>query len=365
MPAACLPIKDIKARTFVIPTDQPEADGTFSWNKTTLIVVNVSAGNIDGMGYTYAAPSVTSLINDSLRDIILDLDAANIGAVIDALWVSVRNLGRKGIAACAISSIDLALWDIKAKSLDTSIAALLGCRRKQIPIYGSGGFTSYDNATLMQQLSDWVSKDGCAAVKMKIGSDRSRDPDRVRLARRAAGEASLFVDANGAYTAREAIRMMGLLAECGVSWFEEPVSSDDLPGLAFVRRLAAPSLDIAAGEYAYVADDVRLMLQAEAVDVQQCDVTRCGGISGFLQAASLCQAFHVPLSGHCAPCAHLQMACAAPGLRHLEWFHDHVRIEQMLFDGAPYAKNGTIEPDLSRPGHGLIFKNVDAEKYAI
>jgi L-alanine-DL-glutamate epimerase-like enolase superfamily enzyme len=200
---------------------------------------------------------------------------------------------------------------------------------------------------------------------MKIGSDRSRDPERIRLARQAAGEAALFVDANGAYTAREAIYMMALLSEYGVSWFEEPVSSDDLAGLAFVRRHAAPSLDIAAGEYSYVPDDVRLMLQAEAVDVQQCDVTRCGGITGFLQAASLCQAFHVPLSGHCAPSAHLHVACAAPGLRHLEWFHDHVRIEQMLFDGAPYAKNGTIEPDFSRPGHGLIFKRVDAEKYAI
>jgi L-alanine-DL-glutamate epimerase-like enolase superfamily enzyme len=365
MPTADLPIRKINARAFVIPTDRPESDGTLSWNKTTLIVVNITAGNIEGIGYTYADAVIAPLINNTLRDVIMASDAANIGSVTEALWVSVRNLGRRGIAACAISALDLALWDIKAKSLGANLAVLLGCRRQQIEIYGSGGFTSYDDTMLTQQLSGWVNKDGCAAVKMKIGSDPSHDPRRIRLAREAAGEVDLFVDANGAYTAREAIQMMPLLSECGVSWFEEPVSSDDLAGLAFIRKHASPSLDIAAGEYSYVLDDVRLMLQAEAVDVQQSDVTRCGGITGFLQAASLCQAFHVPLSGHCAPSAHLNVACAVPGLRHLEWFHDHVRIEQMLFDGAPHAESGKIQPDFSRPGHGFNFKEKDAEKYAI
>jgi L-alanine-DL-glutamate epimerase-like enolase superfamily enzyme len=365
MPTADLPIRKVNARAFIIPTDRPESDGTLSWNKTTLIIVNITAGNIEGIGYTYADAITAPFINNTLRDVIMGSDAAEIGSVTDALWVSVRNLGRRGIAACAISALDLALWDIKAKSIDTNLAVLLGCCRQQVEIYGSGGFTSYDDTTLTQQLSDWVDKNGCSSVKMKIGSDRSRDPERIRRARQAAGKAALYVDANGAYTAREAIHMMPVLSECGVRWFEEPVSSDDLAGLAFVRKHAAPSLDIAAGEYSYVLDDVRLMLQAEAVDVQQCDVTRCGGITGFLQAASLCQAFHVPLSGHCAPSAHVNVACAVPGLRHLEWFHDHVRIEQMLFDGAPYAENGKIQPDFSRSGHGFNFKDKDAEKYAI
>ncbi len=365
MPTLDLPIRKINARAFVIPTDRPELDGTLSWDKTTLIIVDITAGNIEGIGYTYADAVIAPLINNTFREVIMASDAANIGAINEALWVSIRNLGRRGIAACAISALDLALWDIKAKSLNANLAVLLGCRRQQVEIYGSGGFTSYDDATLTEQLSDWVDKDGCAAVKMKIGSDRSRDPERIRCARQAVGEAALFVDANGAYTPREAICMLPMLSEHGVRWFEEPVSSDDQAGLAFVRKNASPSLDIAAGEYSYVLDDVRLLLQTEAVDVQQCDVTRCGGITGFLQAASLCHAFHVPLSCHCAPSAHMNVACSAPGLRHLEWFHDHVRIEQMLFDGAPRAQNGVIHPDFSRPGHGFSFKGKDAEKYEI
>ncbi|HEX3483672.1 MAG TPA: enolase C-terminal domain-like protein, partial [Micropepsaceae bacterium] len=175
----------------------------------------------------------------------------------------------------------------------------------------------------------------------------------------------LFVDANGAFSAREALSMMQKLSEHHISWFEEPVSSDDLSGLAMVRKHAGAGIDIAAGEYCFTLDDVRMMLQADAVDVLQCDITRCGGVTGFMQAASLCEAFHNPLSAHCAPSAHLHAACAAPRLRHVEWFHDHVRIEHMLFDGAPSPANGEIAPDASRPGNGLSFKMQDAAPYAI
>ena len=149
-----------------------------------------------------------------------------------------------------------------------------------------------------------------------------------------------------------------------VGWFEEPVSSDDLDGLAAIRNRIPAGIDIAAGEYAYTIGYVRRMLEAHAVDVQQADMTRCGGITAFLQIAALCEAFHLDLSGHCAPALHLHVACAAPRLRHVEWFHDHVRIERMLFDNAPVPRKGLIEPDLSRPGNGLVFKERDAARYA-
>jgi L-alanine-DL-glutamate epimerase-like enolase superfamily enzyme len=122
-------------------------------------------------------------------------------------------------------------------------------------------------------------------------------------------------------------------------------------------------MDIAAGEYGYTIDYFGRMLDAAAVDVQQADVTRCGGITGWLEAAALCEAHHTDLSGHCAPSLHLHVSCAVPRLRHLEWFHDHVRIEQMLFDGAPVPRDGVIRPDLSRPGIGLAFKRQDAQRF--
>ena len=234
-----------------------------------------------------------------------------------------------------------------------------------MPIYGSGGFTTYSDARLSEQLAGWVERDGCAAVKMKVGAE-AQDPHRMEVARRAIGEGTqLFIDANGALDEKAAQHVARLAHDLDVRWFEEPVSSDDLAGLARLRGHVAAPMDIAAGEYVATLDDVRLMLAAGAVDVQQADLTRCGGVTGFMAAATLCDAFHTPFSGHCAPAIHLHAASAAPRLRHLEWFHDHVRIEAMLFDGAPRPENGAIRPDLSRNGHGVTFRAADAERYKV
>jgi L-alanine-DL-glutamate epimerase-like enolase superfamily enzyme len=200
---------------------------------------------------------------------------------------------------------------------------------------------------------------------MKIGTHPDEDPTRVGKTAVALGEqATLFVDANGAYTAKQALAMAETFAANRVGWFEEPVSSDDLDGLRLIRDRAPACMDIAAGEYGYERDYYRRMLAAGAVDVVQADVTRCGGVTGFLQVAALAEAQHIELSGHCAPALHLHVACAARDLRHLEWFHDHVRIEHMLFEGAPRPKDGKIAPDLTRPGCGLAFKHADAETWA-
>jgi L-alanine-DL-glutamate epimerase-like enolase superfamily enzyme len=278
---------------------------------------------------------------------------------------AVRNLGRSGLAACATSAVDTALWDLKAKRLGQPLALLLGRQRAAVAIYGSGGFTTYSDEQLREQLSGWVERDGCRFVKMKIGSDPGRDPHRVAVAKAAIGAADLFVDANGAFSVRQALGFADACRESDIRWFEEPVTSDDPPGLRLMRQSAPPTMDIAAGEYNFTLDDARRLLEAGAVDVLQADVTRCGGVTGFLRIAALCEAHHTDLSGHCAPAIHLHAACAALRLRHLEWFHDHVRIEHLLFDGAPEARDGCIRPDLSRPGHGLTFRLADAAAYKV
>jgi L-alanine-DL-glutamate epimerase-like enolase superfamily enzyme len=359
------PIQAVKARAYTIPTDAPEADGTYAWHETTIVVVEIQAGGQSGLGYTYSPETIVALAEGPLAGALRGQDAFDIPRCHRLLVNQVRNMGRSGLAATAISALDAGLWDLKAKLLDLPLAALLGRARSDIPIYGSGGFTSYDDRQLTRQLSGWVERDGCRAVKMKIGSHPDDDLRRVNVAKEAIGEASLFVDANGAYSVKEALRVAdAFAAEAGVAWFEEPVSSDDLDGLAQVRASAPACMDVAAGEYAYNSDDVRRMLVRRAVDVQQADASRCLGVTGFLQAAALCDAHHIDLSGHCAPALHVHAACAAPRLRHLEWFHDHVRIEHMLFDGAPVAKDGAIQPDMSRPGLGLELKERDAERYA-
>lgn len=361
-------ITDIKARAYKIPTDKPEADGTFAWDSTTLIVVHVSGGGMTGLGYTYTDGCIVPLIEGKLGETLTEAQADAMDP--PAAWLSmqnaVRNMGREGLAATAISAVDGALWDLKAKLLDVPLCLLLGRYRDACPVYGSGGFTTYTDDELREQLSGWTQRDGCRWVKMKIGTDPGRDPHRVRIAKDAIGGHTLFVDANGAYKRKQALAFADLFArEAQVGWFEEPVSSDDLKGLHMMRERAPAIVEIAAGEYGYTLDYFRRMLNAKAVDVIQADITRCGGVTGFLQVAALAHAQHTDLSGHCGPSFHLHAACAVPRFRHLEWFHDHVRVEQMLFDGAPQVKDGAIRPDLSRPGMGLRFKEKDAEQYAV
>lgn len=361
-------IQQLRARALRVPTDAPEADGTLAWDATTLVLVEVDAGGQTGIGYTYADAALVELIAGRLRAVVEGAHAFEPTRIGERLWHAVRNLGRSGMAACAISAIDCALWDLKARLLDLPLAQLLGSLRERVPVYGSGGFTSYTDARLAEQLGHWVHEDGCRWVKLKIGDDCQRDLQRLAVAREAIGGAGLFVDANGAHSSRSAIAFAAHAAELGIAWFEEPVSSDDLRGLRRVRAAldaAGHNIDIAAGEYAYNLDDMRRLLETDALDVLQLDITRCDGVTGFLQASALCQAFHLDCSAHCAPALHLHTACATPRLRHMEWFHDHVRIESLLFDGAPVVQDGHIASDPERPGHGLRLKEADARRYAI
>lgn len=357
-------ITAVRARAFTIPTDAPEADGTFEWNSTTIIVAEVDAGGRTGLGYTYSHAAAASVICGELAEAVRGTAAFDIPAAYAAMQRRVRNIGREGLAMAAISAVDAALWDLKAKLLDLPLAALLGCEREDVPVYGSGGFTSYSDDRLADQLGEWVEQDGCRWVKMKVGTHPAADVARVEHARTAVGDAGLFVDANGAYSRKQARGFAQEFADLGVSWFEEPVSSDDRDGLRLLRDTGPAGMEITAGEYGSTPTDFRALLEAGAVDVLQADATRCGGPTGFLRVAALCEAHHVDLSAHTAPSLHLAPAAAAPRLRHVEWFHDHVRIEQMLFDGAANVENGTMRPDWSRPGMGLEFKQVDAERFA-
>jgi L-alanine-DL-glutamate epimerase-like enolase superfamily enzyme len=359
-----VPIERVSVQSYTIPTDQPESDGTYQWNHTTIVIVTVNAGGQQGLGYTYASNETASLIESTLRPEIEGADVLSPGAVYMAMWRKVRNLGRPGICSTAISAVDCAIWDLKARLLSLPLVQLLGQVTAGATIYGSGGFTSYSDKTLAKQLSGWVEQ-GIRSVKMKIGRDARRDIERVRVARDAIGpDISLYVDANGAYSAKKALLQAEKFADMGVCWFEEPVSSDDLSALRLIRDRAPVGMDIAAGEYGYDIFYFNRMLAAGAVDVQQADLTRCGGITAYLEIAALCQAYNVPLSGHTAPAQHTHVACALSNLKNLEYFHDHVRIERMLFDGLPELVKGELRPDLSRPGNGLILKQADMQKFA-
>ncbi|HEY3519450.1 MAG TPA: enolase C-terminal domain-like protein [Rhodanobacteraceae bacterium] len=354
-----------RVSAYTVPTDAPESDGTLEWDSTTLVLVEIEAGGKCGIGYSYADISTAVLIRDLLAKIVEGRDAMDIDGAWSAMLARIRNLGRSGVASMAISAVDNALWDLKAKLLDLPLFRLLGAVREAAPVYGSGGFTSYTDAQLREQLSGWADE-GLKMAKIKIGREPQRDIARVGVAREAVGDdAQLFVDANGAYSRKQALNLARSFAEYDVAWFEEPVVSDDLAGLRLLRDRAPAEIDIAAGEYGYDSGYFRRMLEAGAVDVLQADATRCAGISGFLRASALCEAFNLPLSAHCAPALHAHPACASRPLRHIEYFHDHVRIEGMLFEGVLNPAGGALHPDPSRPGMGLEFRHQDAERYRV
>lgn len=360
-----VPIEKVEVSAYAVPTDGPESDGTLEWNKTTIVVVEIQGGRAQGLGYTYADTSTAKLIHDLLAEEIQGRDAMDIEGIWFSMVRAIRNLGRPGIASMAISAVNIALWDLKAKLLDMPVVKLLGAGRDAIPVYGSGGFTAYSIEQLTRQFSGWVSS-GISMVKMKIGRNAKDDVARVCAAREAIGEhAGLFVDANGAYSREQALAQARLFREFGVSWFEEPVSSDDLEGLRLMRDQGPEGMDIAAGEYGYDAAYFRRMLDAGAVDVLQADATRCAGITGFLQAGALCLADSMELSAHTAPSVHMHACCALGNSKHLEYFYDHVRIESMFFDGVCTPKDGQLWPDLTRPGLGLELRRADVKKHEL
>ena len=318
------------------------------------MLVTAQAGGEEGTGWTYAAGAAASVVTDMLAGVVRGRSAFDIPGASEAMARAVRNIGRPGVAATAISAVDVALWDLKARLLGLPVTDLLGRARQHVPVYGSGGFTSYDEQQTRDQLAGWLA-DGIGRVKIKIGEswggNERRDLARVALAREVIGpDRELYVDANGGYTVGQAVRVGRRLADHGVTWFEEPVSSRDLAGLAAVRRQI--TADVAAGEYSWSLADSAALIDAGAVDCLQLDVTRCGGITEFVRGAALAAAHNLQVSAHCCPSLHAHVGAAVPNLRHVEYFHDHQRIEQMLFDGAPKPDGGELTPDPGRAGLG-------------
>jgi L-alanine-DL-glutamate epimerase-like enolase superfamily enzyme len=348
------PIEGLVATPYAIPTDRPESDGTLEWDSTTIVVVEASAGGRRGLGYSYGHQAIAAVVGSTLAGVVEGMDALGPPRAWAAMQQEVRNIGRQGLVAMAISAVDIALWDLRAKLLGLSLADSLGRFREAIPAYGSGGFTSYSDAELAEQLAGWVER-GCRRVKIKVGREPERDPHRLTVAREAIGaEVELMVDANGAFERCEAARWAERYAEYGVSYFEEPVSSDDLDGLRRLRDALPAGMELAAGEYAW--DLFELERLAGCIDVLQADVTRCGGITNVLRADGICRARGLPFSAHCAPQVSAHLCCAIERAVHVEYFHDHERVESMLFEGALELEDGTLRPDPDRPGIGIELR---------
>ncbi len=351
-------VDELTVSAYTVPTDQPEADGTLAWTQTTLVLAEASGNGTTGLGWTYGPAAAGSIITDLLAPAVVGGDLLDVPAAHEAMCRAVRNAGRPGLCSMAISAVDCALWDLKARCLELPLHRLLGQARTTVPIYGSGGFTSYDDARLCAQLDHWTDA-GIPRVKIKIGEswggDEARDLARLDLARKIIGpDSALYADANGGYSVKQAIRV-GQTVD--IDWFEEPVSSDDRRGLRQVAD-AVPA-EVAAGEYGYDLPYFAALLPS--VDCLQADVTRCGGVTEFLRVAALARAAGRELSAHCCPAQHVAVMAAIPDARHIEWFHDHVRIERLFFDGVPDQHQGALTP----PEHPYEIRRADIAEFRV
>lgn len=366
---SAVPVKSLEVFAYEIPTDGPdgrESDGTFEWESTTCIVVRAYAGEHVGLGYTYGSIAVAHLIDSTLADVVLGADSSTPPAVWRSMFDQLRNDGRPGVGSMAVSAVDTALWDLRARLMEQPLFRTLPTFHDRVPVYGSGGFCNYPIGRLVEQLAGWAQQ-GIPRVKMKTSRYPEQDPPRLAAVRRAIGdETDLLTDANGAYSRKQALYWARRFAEeFGVVWLEEPVSSDDVAGLAMIRSTGPPGLDVAAGEYGFALTDFARWLDAGAVDCLQADVTRCGGITGLLQVAGLAAAHQIDVSAHCAPALSAHAFCAVDRLRHLEYFHDHARVESMLFDGTLAPTDGALRPDPAAPGLGLTLRTADAEQFQV
>jgi L-alanine-DL-glutamate epimerase-like enolase superfamily enzyme len=355
-------VAELEVRTFEVPLEEPESDGTLTWDATSVIVVIARAGEEQGLGYTYGDAAVATLVESQLADVVAGADPMRPPACHAAMDEALRNAGRPGVGAMALSAVDVALWDLKARLLGLPLADVLPRFRDSVPIYGSGGFTSYSDERLVEEVTEWREL-GIPRVKVKVGRHPDEDPKRLALVREALGpDADLFVDANGAFAPQEALRWARVYAGFDVTYFEEPVSSEDREGMRRVRDRAPAGMMIAAGEYEW--DLPRLRSLASSVDVLQADVTRCGGITNLLRFDGICRSRNLPSSAHCAPAISAHACTALQSCAHLEYFADHVRAERLLFDGTLSPDGGCLRPDPAAPGHGLSL-SADAEGYAL
>ena len=360
--AVRVPVDGFDAAAYAFPTERPESDGTLEWDRTEMVWVAVRGGGKAGYGYTYGHRSAALIATDLLRPLVVGRDALNPAPLWHRMRNALRNAGRPGVASHALAAVDGALWDLKARLLGQPLSALVGSHPGSVPAYASGGFTSRSIEELRDEAASWAAH-GFRAVKIKVGRNPVADARRVWAARNALSRGvDLYVDANGAYDESMAARLAGEFAEAGVSWLEEPLSSDDEHGLARLRARVPARIRIAAGEYGYDPESYRRLLEAAAVDVLQIDATRCQGVTGFLKAAALADAHDVSVSSHTAPSLHASLAGASPRFRVLEYFHDHVRIEQRYLDGAPKARGGRVAPP-DAPGFGFAPKIADMEEF--
>ena len=342
------------------PVEGGFADATRKVESLGFVIVRVlTKEGHEGIGITYnevGGEATAELIRRNIVPKLIGRDPLETEVIWQEMFHYLRGVGRKGLTYCALSAVDIALWDLKGKILDLPVYKLLGGNSTQVPVYGSGGWTSYSDDELVAEVTGMVSR-GYTAVKFKVGvsggTDLRRDVERVRKVREAVGpDIQLMVDANNCFDAARAVQLANRIREFDIFFFEEPVFADDIPGLARFRR--GTDIPLATGEHEYTKFGVRDLLVNEAADIVQVDGARVGGYTELVKCAALTQAWNVKFAPHAMEHIHLHFAAATPNVLFLERLLIFEGISDQVFRSPLPPAQGVMEiPDL--PGLGFVL----------
>ena len=322
---------------------------------------------LEGLSPAGGGRATQALVEGSFKELLVGENPLWVEKLWDDLFWCIRGVGRKGLAFCALSAVDIALWDLKAKHFNVPLYQLLGPYTESVPVYGSGGWTHFDLDELVAEQTHYVER-GFKAVKMKVGKDfgkREReDIERLAAVRDAVGDdIEIYVDANNGYYAKQAIYMGKAFEEYGVGWFEEPVLADDIDGLAAVAK--AIDIPVATGEHEYTKYGFKDLIARGGADIVQPDVARVGGVTEWLKVAHLAHAFNLPVAPHAYQLIHLHLACATPNLKVVEYLGVSEESDKLFYKGFPEPENGMWSPDPDKPGLGLELDTDAVAEYMV
>lgn len=322
----------------------------------TIVRITTDQG-LEGFGVTYhevGGEATKSLIINNIAPKLIGRDPLETEVIWQEMFHYLRGIGRKGLMFCALSAVDIALWDLKGKIFEIPLYRLLGGNKTKIPVYGSGGWTSYSDEHLVEEMKGIVAQ-GYQIIKFKVGVNGGdtplKDVERVRKVREAVGpDIKILLDANNCWDAATAVQFANRVREYNISLLEEPVFADDIRGLAKFKR--GTDIPLATGEHEYTKFGARDLVLNEAADIIQCDGTRAGGYTEMLKIAAITQAWNLKFAPHAMENIHIHLISAVPNALYLERLLLFEELTSSVYINPPMPENGFMEiPDL--PGLGL------------
>ncbi len=334
--------------------ERPITNGLHTYETSDMSIVKIETdAGITGYGVGRPRPGERQF-RDQFLQTLVGKDPTMTEAIWASLW-SPKMSGRRGYETRALSSIDIALWDVKAKLAGMPLYRMLGGFRKKIPIYIAGGYyvSGKGHKELQEEMTSYVEL-GAKAVKMKVGAvPIKEDIERVKAVRQAIGpDVSLLLDANCAYRYYDAIQFIKRAEEYEPFWFEEAVQPDDYEG--FAKIAAATSVPLATGENEYTKHGFRDLIATQAIAILNPDARYMGGITEFMKVAAMAQAHGLDIAPHGDQQAHLHLLAAIPNARLLEFYPQKVNaMASGIYLHAPKLNpDGTVDvPEV--PGAGL------------